>query len=101
MSEQAIKAILGVLYVVVLSSPVWGMAVGLIAAKVKRWNPLVGLIGGLLLAILSPLMFLCKANRTCPQCAEAVKEKALVCRHCGFKLASGNATAPLYARKSK
>lgn len=31
-------------------------------------------------------LLLAANGRTCPQCAEVVKEAALVCKHCGFKL---------------
>jgi len=62
--------------------------VGYMAAKRNGWNPAMGIIGGLLLGVLSPLLFFVNAtvgkpNQVkCPFCTEWVKIEAKVCKHC-------------------
>lgn len=71
-----------------------GGIVGYAAAKKKGWSPVMGFIGGLLLGILSPLLFFVSGvtkgdkSKVCPKCAERVKAEALVCRYCGAELAA-------------
>ena len=61
----------------------FGALVGLSAANRKGFSPAAGVIGGLLLGILSPLMYLVSAEKKkCPHCAEWIKKEASVCPHC-------------------
>lgn len=68
--------------------PVVGAMVGYIAAGRKGLSPAAGILGGMILGILSPLMFCVSgttrkdASRKCPFCAEWVKAEATVCKHC-------------------
>lgn len=73
--------------------PVAGALVGYMAAQKKGWSVIAGILGGMLLGALSPLMFCLSAvssydaaTRTCPACAETVKAEAAVCKHCGRAL---------------
>jgi hypothetical protein len=66
----------------------FGALIGYAAASKRGWSPVGGIIGGALLGILSPLLFLVSGvtrsdqSKECPQCAESVKMKAKVCRFC-------------------
>jgi len=60
-----------------------GALVGVAAANHKGFSTVTGVIGGLLLGILSPLMFFISADRKkCLYCAEWMKEETSVCPHC-------------------
>ncbi|MCZ6860890.1 MAG: zinc ribbon domain-containing protein [Alphaproteobacteria bacterium] len=39
-------------------------------------------------------------SKTCPQCAETVKQAAKVCRHCGYQFPTGPATSGSGASES-
>lgn len=71
---------------------VFGAVIGYMAAQKKGWNPAMGILGGVLLGILSPLLFCVssvagKADQIkCPNCAEWVKAEARVCRYCQREL---------------
>jgi len=60
-----------------------GALIGVTAAQRKGFSIVGGVIGGLMLGILSPLMFLVSPSRQkCPHCAEWIKEEAKICPHC-------------------
>lgn len=66
-----------------------GCLVGAMAAEKRGLSMPIALIAGGLLGILSPLLFFVQPptpTRKCPQCAEAVKADALVCRYCRSEL---------------
>ena len=71
---------------------VFGALIGYLAASKRRWSPVAGVLGGALLGLLSPLLFLVSSTtrsdktKVCPHCAELVKEAANVCKHCGRPL---------------
>jgi hypothetical protein len=72
----------------------FGAVVGSIAARRRGFSLALGLIGGLLLGLLSPLLFLVPGKRQkCPHCAEWVKIEAKVCPHCQRQIA-GDAPQP-------
>ena len=67
-----------------------GALVGYAASQRKGFSPVAGLLGGALLGLLSPLLFLVSGTgikgadgKKCPDCAESVKVDARVCKHCG------------------
>ena len=60
----------------------FGVFVGAWAAEQKGFSMAVGLIGGALLGLLSPLMFLCESRPECRHCGEFVKGDVMVCPHC-------------------
>ena len=61
----------------------FGALVGLSAANRKGFSPAAGVIGGLLLGIFSPLMYLVSPERKkCRYCAEWIKKEASICPHC-------------------
>jgi len=65
-----------------------GAVVGFIAARHKGFSLAVGLVGGLVLGLLSPLLFLVPGKRRkCPHCAEWIKMEATVCPHCQREIA--------------
>ena len=52
-----------------------GALIGLIAARLKSFNMIGGIIAGLLLGPLALLMFLCSEGGTkCPFCAKKIKK---------------------------
>jgi hypothetical protein len=67
-----------------------GAAIGAIAAVRRGFSPIVGLAAGAVLGILSPLLFFVSGvassgdldTVTCPHCAERIKAKATICKHC-------------------
>lgn len=70
--------------------------IGLCAARVRGWSPVVGFIAGAVLGPLALLLFAVsgvvaspKADpmKVCGQCAESVRPDAKVCRYCGHKFA--------------
>jgi hypothetical protein len=64
-----------------------GALLGGLAAQVKGFSMVGGLIGGSLLGPLALLMFLCSDGRKkCPQCAERVQKDAKLCPHCKSQL---------------
>jgi hypothetical protein len=69
---------------------VLGILVGIAAAQRKGFSPIAGAIGGMLLGILSPLLYLVSADRQkCPYCASWIDKTASVCRHCGRDVLEG------------
>jgi hypothetical protein len=81
--------------ILIVIAPTWillGALIGYAVATTRGWSPVGGIIGGMLLGILSPLMLFVdgttSADRTrvCPKCAERVKVQAVVCRYCGSEL---------------
>lgn len=61
----------------------FGALVGVSAAHHKGFSVAGGIIGGILLGVLSPLMFFASGHRKrCPQCAEWIERKAKLCPHC-------------------
>ena len=59
------------------------IAIGVTAAQKRGFSVVMGVIGGFLLGPLCFLMFFVTDKRPkCPQCAEAVKPEARVCKHC-------------------
>ena len=73
-----------------------GALVGFGASQSRGFSPVVGVIAGLVLGGLSPLLFLLgkpQGAKLCPHCAERVKAAARVCRHCGRSLLGGAAHA--------
>jgi hypothetical protein len=60
-----------------------GALIGVAAANSKGFSLTTGVIGGLLLGILSPLMFFISTDRKkCPFCAGWIKMEAVVCPRC-------------------
>jgi hypothetical protein len=72
-----------------------GALVGAIAATKRGFSPIVGLLAGAVLGILSPLLFFVSGVTTagdlkktkCPHCAEVVQPDAKLCKHCHQPLA--------------
>ena len=68
---------------------VFGAFVGYSAAQKKGWNPTTGILAGIFLGALAPLMYFMSGitrsapqTRKCPHCAEWVQVEAKVCKHC-------------------
>jgi hypothetical protein len=63
--------------------PLFGALIGISASRRKGFSTAGGIIGGLLLGLLSPLMFLVSAERRkCPGCDEWISRKASICPKC-------------------
>jgi predicted Kef-type K+ transport protein len=60
--------------------------IGAIAAHVRGWSVLVGFLAGVILGPFAVLLFIVSGiasnGKTCPQCAERIKENAKICRFC-------------------
>ena len=77
----------------------FGAVVGVLAAIVRGFSPIVGVVAGAFLGLLSPLLFGVTgvatrgdlATKRCSECAETVKKEAKVCKHCGARF-DGQAT---------
>lgn len=66
----------------------FGALIGLWAANAKGLSAAGGIIGGMFLGLLSPLIFLVESKRRrCPQCQEWVSKKANRCPHCQSDIA--------------
>lgn len=69
-----------------------GGLIGAAAAQARGWSPFAGAAGGAVLGCLAPLLFFVSGvtrsdvAKTCPQCAEKVKQAAKKCKHCGATL---------------
>lgn len=67
----------------------FGALVGVAAAQKRGFSITAGVLGGILLGLLAPLMFFVSGVspsdrvQKCPHCAEFIKAEALVCKHCG------------------
>lgn len=69
--------------------------VGVTAAMIRGWSPVVGFIAGAVLGPLALLLFFVSGvvkrpappqpMKVCGQCAEQVQPAAKVCRYCGAK----------------
>lgn len=67
--------------------PVWAL-IGYAASQRRGFSAVAGIVGGLLLGPVSPLMFFVSSvtrsdkRRKCSSCAEWIKAEATICRHC-------------------
>jgi hypothetical protein len=70
-------------------------------------NPILGLIPGILLIVLSIIVFVFAllgrgigaiagigSTKTCPECRSKIPSDASVCRSCGFRYGGGGEPAP-------
>ena len=79
--------------------PAIGAMVGLNAARKRGFSVAGGVIGGIFLGILSPLLYLAQGTRKrCANCAEWIEPAALVCPHCRQPVDAAQAAAPAPAR---
>ena len=74
---------------VILVGALFGALVGVSAAQRRGFSVVGGLIGGLLLGILSPLMYLVSSERKkCASCCEWIQKEAKVCPKCQREVAT-------------
>lgn len=66
-----------------------GALIGYMAAVKRRFSPIAGVLGGLLLGPLAVLMFAVSGvesdgdgMKTCHFCKERIRADALLCKHC-------------------
>lgn len=70
-------------YPLFLAWPFLGALIGAWASQRKRFSIAAGIVGGALLGVAAPLMFLVSGTRRkCPACAEMIARDAKVCRFC-------------------
>lgn len=77
-----------------------GALIGWAASQKRGFNPIAGVLGGLLLGPFAILMYFVSGVGggvatlvKCPHCAESVKAEAQVCRHCRLPLGVPSAKA--------
>jgi len=74
----------------------FGALVGAHAAQKRGFSVVGGVIGGLLLGLFAPLMYLAAEHgRKCPFCAERVRLEAKVCKHCHKELPQRPRATPI------
>lgn len=61
----------------------FGALFGYAASQRRGFSATMGVLGGMLLGIFSPLMFFVSSElKKCPSCAEWVQKDATICKHC-------------------
>jgi len=74
--------------------PALGALIGVAAAQRRGFSVVGGAIGGMLLGLLSPLLFLVSpTQKKCPSCDRWVSLAAKACPHCTREIADAPAVA--------